>query len=277
MNNILRKLLLQVYDRIYSGLNFVLIFRFSAQRTHSAIVQLLRTLDRFATAICVAKVVNDLVDEHQPTQVGGVLLSRPLILAAGMVKGDGYADETAALRAVADPRRNILPGWRLMPALVGPVEYGSFTRHPRLGNDGSVVWRHSSSRSTQNRIGLKNPGARAAARFLAQRKNQLPREYGINIAVSPAVSDADQQAREVIESLEFFLDAGLRPSWFTLNLSCPNTDDDPLGYQLDAETRLLCGAFIRCLDSRELDIPLWGEAQSHARGNTISFADSHFS
>ena len=137
------------------------------------------------------------------------------------------------------------------------MEFGSFTRHPRLGNDGSVVWRHSSSRSTQNRVGLKNPGARAAARFLAQRKDQLPREYGINIAVSPAVDDADQQAREVIESLEFFLDAGVFPNWFTLNLSCPNTDDDPLGYQLDAETRRLCGAFIRCLDSRELDIPLW--------------------
>ena len=201
--------------------------------------------------------LHDAAFETKPVVVGGTQLSHPLILAAGMVKGDGFADETAALHTFADPRRNIIPGWRIIPALVGPVEYGSFTRHPRLGNKGTVVWRHASSRSTQNRIGLKNPGARAAARFLAQRKDQLPREYGINIAVSPAVSDADQQAREVIESLEFFLDAGLRPSWFTLNLSCPNTEDDPLGYQLDAETRQICSAFIERLSARLLDIPLW--------------------
>ena len=39
------------------------------------------------------------------------------------------------------------------------------------------------TRSTQNRVGLKNPGAQAAAAFLARNKTQLPTTYGINIAV----------------------------------------------------------------------------------------------
>ena len=250
-------MLLRAYDRIYSGLNHYLVFHTSAQRAHSSLVGLLRLLDRMPYAKDLASHLYDAAFETKPVVVGGTQLSHPLILAAGLVKGDGFADETAALRAVTDPRRNIIPGWRIIPALVGPVEYGSFTRHPRLGNKGTVVWRHSSSRSTQNRIGLKNPGARAAARFLAERKDQLPREYGINIAVSPAVNDAEQQTREVIESLEFFLDGGVLPTWFTLNLSCPNTENDPLGHQLEAETRQICSAFIERLSARSLDIPLW--------------------
>ena len=161
------------------------------------------------------------------------------------------------LRAVDDARRNIIPGWRIVPALVGPVEFGSFTRYPRMGNPGTVVWRHEQTQSTQNRVGLRNPGARAAALFLGKRRDRLPKEFGINIAVSPGVQDIDQQEREVLESLAFFLDAGVYPTWFTLNLSCPNTEDDPQGHQLEAETRQLCGAFIECLRSQQLDIPLW--------------------
>ena len=85
----------------------------------------------------------------------------------------------------------------------------------------------------------------------------LPNEFGINIAVSPGLADITQQTREVVESLEFFLDAGVRPSWFTLNLSCPNTEDDPLGRQLEAETRQICSAIVERLCSEQHEIPLW--------------------
>ena len=47
------------------------------------------------------------------------------------------------------------------------------------------------------------------------------------------------------------------PTWFTLNLSCPNTEDDPHGHQLEAETKQLCNAFINHLRSHNLEIPLW--------------------
>src|SRR5947208_2551717 len=91
-------------------------------------------------------------------------ISLPLDLsfAAGLVKGTGFAREDEALAAV-ERGDNIIPGWRSVPALVGPLEIGSFTRYPRLGNPGTVVWRDPRTRSTQNRVGLRNPGARAAA------------------------------------------------------------------------------------------------------------------
>ena len=148
-----------------------------------------------------------------------------------------------------------MPGWRILPALLGPIEFGSFTRHPRPGNAGATIWRLSETRSTQNRIGLRNPGAQAAAAFLGQRRLDLPAIYGINIALTPGEHDINQQARDVVQSLGFFLEAGLKPAWVTLNLSCPNTEDDPGGRQLDAETRRLCSAMIEGL--RSPGIPLW--------------------
>ncbi len=179
-------------------------------------------------------------------------LHHPLILAAGFVKGEGFVDEAAAQRALT---RNIIPGWRTMPLLVGAVEFGSFTRYPRLGNPGVVVWRDPATRSTQNRVGLKNPGARAAAEFLAQRRRDLPPIFGINIAVSPGVTDADQERREVLKSLQAFLERDVRPSWFTLNLSCPNTEDDPGSHQTEARARALCAAVVELLSAQQ--IPLW--------------------
>ncbi len=250
-------MLLRVYDRMYSGLNKALIFKSSAQRSHDIIIEILRLMDRMPIAVPLAHALHNLFWQERQVFVGGVKLSHPLMLAAGLVKGDSFKDEETALNEGIASGRNILPGARIMPALVGPTEFGSFTRFPRAGNPGTVVWRKSASRSLQNRFGLKNPGARAAAEFLGMRKERLPSEFGINIAVSPGIHNIDQQEREVVESLEFFLDEDVLPAWFTLNLSCPNTDDDPLGYQLEAETRRLCGAFINCLAQRALAIPLW--------------------
>jgi dihydroorotate dehydrogenase len=170
-----------------------------------------------------------------------------------MVKGLGFPDEATALRAV-EAGENIIPGWRSVPALVGPVEFGSFTRWPRLGNPGTVLWRDEDTLSTQNRVGLKNPGARAAAAFLARHADQLPPIYGLNIAVSPGLTDPAQELAEVRESMELFLERGLTPAWFTLNLSCPNTEDDPGGHQTAARALELCGEIQKLLQrSREAE------------------------
>ena len=220
-------------------------------------MRLLRLLDGMPIAVALAGFLRRVTFVERPKAVGRASLSQRLIVAAGFVKGDGFADESAALRALRDQKRNIIPGWRILPALAGPVEFGSFTRHPRLGNSGTVLWRNNETQSTQNRVGLRNPGVRAAAQFLADRREELPAEFGINIALTPGLPDIDEQEREVVEALCFFLDARIHPTWFTLNISCPNTEDDPLANQLEAETRQLCGAFIHALRARGLETPLW--------------------
>lgn len=228
------------------------LFARSPQAAHERAMQFLRWLDGQAWAMPLLQHIHRAAFYHEKIDVGGVALSGSMILAAGFVKGQGFASEAEA-RAAVNRGENIIPGWRSVPALVGAVEVGSFTRWPRLGNAGQVIWRDPVTRSTQNRVGLKNPGAFAAAEFLSRRADQLPPIFGINIAVSPGVTDPAQEQAEVIEAISAFLSRAVRPSWFTLNLSCPNTEDDPGSHQTASAARDLCRAVVSAIQ----DVPLW--------------------
>ncbi|MCQ3931259.1 MAG: hypothetical protein DPW16_12455 [Chloroflexi bacterium] len=237
------------YQRLVRPLLFGVM---DAQTAHERILSFLAQADQRDWVQSIAQALYRRMALIEPIQVGGVTLDFPLILAAGFVKGQGYATEDEAIQAV-ERGENIIPGWRTMPNIVGAVEFGSFTRYPRLGNAGQVIWRDTATRSTQNRVGLKNPGAQAASLFLAQHPPKKP--FGINLAVSPQVTDPDQEEAELVESLQLFLDAGVLPDWFTLNLSCPNTEDDPRGHQTEEKARHLCRALLKHLDA----IPLWAK------------------
>lgn len=249
----MRSAFLTLYVIFYHWVLRPLLFRRSPQEAHTQTLRFLRWLDAQQWAEPILRAINALAFSRQPVIVGGVPLPHPLILAAGFVKGDGFASELEAQTSA--PQRNIIPGWRSIPLLVGAVEFGSFTRYPRLGNPGTVIWRDAPTRSTQNRIGLKNPGAFAAATFLASRRHSLPPIFGINIAVSPGVTEPDQECREVTEAVAAFLKCGIRPTWFTLNLSCPNTEDDPGSHQTEARSRTICAAVVQQL--HPCFIPLW--------------------
>lgn len=232
-----------------------MVARSDPTRAHHRTQELLRRGDAIAPLAALGGAVGRTTLPDRPTDVGGVRLPHPIIAAAGIVKGDGFADEAAAMAAV-EKNIDIVPGWRSLPALVGPVEFGSFTRHPRLGNDGAVVWRNHAARSMQNRIGLRNPGVRAAAVHLHRHVAALPETWGISLAVSPGVGDVALARRELEEAvtpfLEAFRDTAGGPAWLTLNLSCPNTDDDPHGTQSADLARELCGALVAVSP-----IPVW--------------------
>jgi dihydroorotate dehydrogenase len=232
-----------------------MIARSDPMAAHARTLSLLRGADGIGPLASVARLVNRAAFPARPTRVGGVELPYPLILAAGLVKGDGFPAEDQALAAVG-AGRDIVPGWRSLPALVGPVEFGSYTRHPRLGNSGRVLWRASAGRSMQNRIGLRNPGARAAAAHLARHAPALPPVWGLNLAVSPGLADVAESRREIAEAAAFFVEAfarlGAGPSWFTLNLSCPNTEDDPRGNQSADLARALCATLVE-----RTSTPVW--------------------
>ena len=195
--------------------------RKSPERAHESALRRLRFLDKHSRLL--AALAGRFPKESWPVEAGGVRLESPLILAAGLVKGDGFASEAEAMEAVKQGR-NIIPGWRSVPALVGAVEMGSFTPAPRLGNPGTVLWRDAEHRTLYNRIGLRNPGARAAAAFLGERLAELPATYGISLTTDPDETDLQQKCESIAEAAKHFMSAGLRPSWVTVNLSCPNTE-----------------------------------------------------
>ena len=113
-----------------------LLFLHSPQRAHERALSLLSWMDRSETAISLASRMHRSCfprSDSPSAEVGGVRFAQPLILAAGMVKGPGFETEQDALAAV-ERGDDLLPGWRSLPALLGPVEFGSFTRWPRVGN-----------------------------------------------------------------------------------------------------------------------------------------------
>lgn len=232
-----------------------LVFLQDAQYAHDQVLRMLSLMDRNEAIIDALQRLHRRTFDQHPANVGGVSLAHPYMLAAGFIKGHGFETESAALQAVYSGE-NIIPGWRSVPALLGACEFGSYTRHPRIGNAGTVIWRHAKTRSTQNRVGLKNPGAVAAAAFLCRHAQALPPIYGINIAVSPGV-DGPDALTDIHEAFEAFLASGLRPNWFTLNISCPNTEDDPTGNQTAQQAYEWCSTARKAIERHTATIPLW--------------------
>lgn len=255
VNDLKRVMLLRSVELAY-GLARPIIFLASAQQAHAGVMKLLGAADRSPWMLAAAHTIRRTVFRAQPLSVGGIHLPYPFILAAGFIKGLGFATTQEALAAVRRGE-NIIPGWKMMPALVGPVEMGSFTRHPRVGNPDVVLWRDARTRSTQNRVGLKNPGAEAAAEFLSAHSGDLPPLFGISVAPTPGITDRDRDQEEVAEAVAAFVNRGIRPSWLTLNLSCPNTEDDPDGKQTAEVTRALCTSVLGALAGAGKPIPLW--------------------
>jgi dihydroorotate dehydrogenase len=247
-----REVALSAYEFGYARLARPLLFRQSAGDAHEQVMRLLRRLDGWNAAQSLLRLTHRLCFRGYTVEVGGVRLPYPLILAAGFVKGQGFDSEEEALAAV-ERGEDIIPGWRSMPSLIGVVEFGSFTRWPRPGNAGTVMWRDVENQSIQNRVGLTNPGALAAASFLARHQAELPAVYGLNIAVSPGVDDINQQCAEVSEAIDAFRQRGLRPAWFTLNISCPNTEDDPGSRQTAHQADQLCNVAVAKLNG----LPRW--------------------
>lgn len=232
-----------------------ILFRQTAQEAHEKLIEMLVKADDSAMACGMAGMVHGLSFRQVPVKIGDVDLPHPFILAAGFVKGKGFQSEDEALAAVR-AGENIIPGWKSVPKLVGVVEFGSFTRQPRMGNEGNVLWRDVKSRSTQNRVGLKNPGVHAAAEFLLKHVIDLPQVFGINIAVSPGAKH-EQAVIDVKESILAFLKRGVVPNWFTLNVSCPNTEDDPSGNQTESLSRDLAQAAMDEIKEAGFTTPLW--------------------
>lgn len=163
--------------------------------------------DRHDDWLRICRSLGSLWLPRAPVQVGGVNLPQPFILAGGWIKGRGYDSEIQALAHVIR-HESFLPGWRTLPLLAGPVEFGSFNR-----------WPHRPPDAANHQAGFGNPGIRAATAFLSLHQSQLPATYGINISPPPVPGDAEEMRQEITESLETIFASGLKPSWITLNLA----------------------------------------------------------
>lgn len=136
--------------------------------------------------------------------VAGIKFQNPIGLAAGF-------DKDARLT-------------QILPAVgFGFEEVGSLTAKAYGGNPRPRLYRLPEHRSLRVNYGLKNFGAAAVHEYLRPLKFAFP--VGISIAKTnaPATSQVDIGIQDYFFTYQTFQDLG---SYFTINISCPNTCEE---------------------------------------------------
>ena len=194
-----------------------ILFMFPAERAHRLVMGWLSKAPRLNGIL--VKILGGRPRQFSPIQVGGLTLSGPIGLAAGLDK-DGEA----------------IPFW---PALgFGFVEVGTVTALAQPGNPGPRLFRLKSERALINRMGFNNEGSEAlAARLTDLRERGLWPDVpvGANIGKSK-VTPLEDATEDYLRSV-----ALLAPvvDYFTVNVSSPNTPGLRELQQSDALSQLL--------------------------------------
>jgi dihydroorotate dehydrogenase len=108
----------------------------------------------------------------------------------------------------------------------GFMEIGSITAKPYDGNPKPRLYRLPKAKSLRINYGLKNLGAEVLHERLQNKAWSLP--VGINIAKTnnPETSDVNKGIEDYFFTYNLFQDVG---SYFTINISCPNTcEENPI-------------------------------------------------
>lgn len=105
----------------------------------------------------------------------------------------------------------------------GFMEVGSVTAKPYDGNPKPHLYRLPEAKSIRVNYGLKNLGAEVVHQQLKNKTFSFP--VGINIAKtnSPETSDVNKGIEDYFFTYKTFQDTG---SYFTINISCPNTCEE---------------------------------------------------
>ena len=159
--------------------------------------------------LLLSKLIDDYepFDEHlirgksvEPLKFLGISFPSRVGIAAGLDKNGKYVDGLGLLGS-------------------GFIEIGSVLSAPHQGNSSPRLWRLPKEKGMLNSMGMPSVGVEQVVKYLKKKKwNGV---LGINIAKHPLQTQA-----EFIDAVPFMLEK-LSPfcDYFTVNLSCPNTDE----------------------------------------------------
>ena len=176
-------------------------FSFSPEFTHDSFLSMAKLGGKLAPVKWSLKKAWAYEHRSLNQKIDGISYNNPVGLAAGWDK-----DATAL---------------QIMPALgFGFIEVGSITKDAYEGNEGTRLWRLPKSKSIVVNYGLKNSGVDVIAPRVAINKLEVP--IGTNIARtnSPDCSDDLVSIADYVYSFKKLAKIG---SYFTINISCPNT------------------------------------------------------
>ena len=170
---------------------------------------------RFIAAFASCPPVRSFAPRGLERTLWGLRFRSPIGNAAGMFKnGEGYR----------------------VSARQGAGFYlaGTTTHQPRRGNRRRGVAQpfapYPRSGAASNWLGLPNAGHRQAARRLERVERHPGCPVGVSAAACPSASVAEEDKLEqLVAGLELYQAAGV--DFLEINESCPNTEDDPGGFE----------------------------------------------
>ncbi len=178
-----------------------LIFKFSPETCHHAVVSMLRIVRYVPFAKWMIRKMYDYNAPSLGREVFGLHFRNPIGFAAGFDKNAEVYNELGCFG-------------------FGFVEVGSITPQPQPGNPKPRVFRLPADKALINRMGINNVGAKKATVNLKGRrsKNSI---VGGNISKNSTTSNANAAAD--IERV--FVKLYEQVDYFAINVSCPNVKD----------------------------------------------------
>lgn len=185
------------YQRIVKPI----LFRFDPEDVHDAMIYVSSRLGRYSFS---RNILRRCFAYHHPSleqDILGIHFSNPIGLSAGF---DKNAQIIGAIASIG----------------FGFSEIGSVTGEPCAGNPKPRLWRLPKSKAIMVWFGLKNDGADAIASRLRNQSFPIPIGTSIARTNDATTVDLEKGIADYAKAFAAFADIG---SYFTINISCPNT------------------------------------------------------
>jgi len=191
-------------NNMYRWIVKPIFFLFDPEDTHDFVIIWGRLLGRYGATRYFTSLFFNYSHPSLRQNVLGINFSNPIGLSAGFDKNATLID--------------------IMPSVgFGFTEIGSITRKPYDGNQRPRLYRLPEHQSLRVNYGLKNLGAEILHNKLQNKVWDLPVCINIAKTNSPETSEVNKGIEDYFFTYKIFQDTG---SFFTINISCPNTCEE---------------------------------------------------
>ncbi len=210
-----------VIHTVYARILKPIFFKFDPEYIHDHMVKTGKALGSNALTRGITRQVFGYSNPRLQQTVLGMKFKNPLGLAAGF---DKNAELTDVLGSVG----------------FGFIEVGSITGYACPGNPKPRLWRLPASRGLLVYYGLKNDGCEAISGRLSKKQTGVTRDVilGTSVAMTNCAENDDLATaiQDYVKAFTAFVNIG---DYFTLNISCPNTQGGQPFVKPEALGRLL--------------------------------------
>lgn len=179
-----------------------ILFRFDPEFVHDRFVKFGSILGNFDITKKIVSIPFKYEDGILNQEILGIKFKNPIGLAAGF---DKNAELTGIIPSIG----------------FGHMEVGSITNLPCNGNPRPRLWRLKESKGLVVYYGLKNDGAEVISKRLQKNDFDIPISTSIAMTNCKENLDLDVAIEDYFLGFSKFIDIG---SFFTINISCPNTE-----------------------------------------------------